>query len=343
MSFLAYVKDKRFFLILYFVLMLFVSLIMLTTNGNWNLAASNLLYTHVIGLFLVSMYIIGGYYYRRSFYIELKEMMHNKKEDFLVALPEPQNEEQALFVEVIKKMQNTHYKQMRKFMHEKRDHQDFIMSWIHEVKLPIAASGLLLENRAGKTVDFLADKLEDELNKMDSYVEQALYYSRIDSFSKDYFITDVALDQIVKKSVKKYAKLFITKRVRFQMNEGERLVQSDSKWLVFMMDQMVANALKYVHEAGEISFKVEEDSTEKRLLIQDSGIGIKPEDLPRVFERGFTGANGRTHAKSTGMGLYLAKQMALKLGHKLSIESEEGAYTRVTIHFPKIRSYYHLS
>ncbi|HDR7495669.1 TPA: sensor histidine kinase, partial [Bacillus cereus] len=100
-------------------------------------------------------------------------------------------------------------------------------------------------------------------------------------------------------------------------------------------------ALKYVNEGGEIFFRFEEDHEEKRLLIQDTGIGIKQEDIHRVFERGFTGSNGRTHTKSTGMGLYLVKQMVLKLGHDISIQSQEGKYTRVTIHFPKIRNYYH--
>ncbi|PHD45043.1 hypothetical protein COF67_24865 [Bacillus toyonensis] len=103
---------------------------------------------------------------------------------------------------------------------------------------------------------------------------------------------------------------------------------------------MTANALKYVNDGGEIFFRFEEDHKENRLLIQDTDIGIKQEDIHRVFERGFTGSTGRTHTKSTGMGLYLAKQMALKLGHDISIQSPEGKYTRVTIHFPKIRNYH---
>ncbi|OSX89737.1 Phosphate regulon sensor protein PhoR (SphS) [Bacillus mycoides] len=254
---------------------------------------------------------------------------------------EPQNYEQALYVKMIKIVRDNHSKQLQKLIHEKVDHQDFIMSWVHEVKLPIAASNLLIENSTGKTVDFLVDKFEDELNKIDNYVEQALYYSRIDSFSKDYFITDIQLNQIIKESVKKYAKIFITKRIHFHMEEAQKFVQSDSKWLAFIIDQITANALKYVNDGGEIFFGFEEDHKEKRLLIQDTGIGIKQEDIHRVFERGFTGSTGRTHTKSTGMGLYLVKQMVLKLGHDISIQSQEGKYTRVTIHFPKIRNYYH--
>jgi signal transduction histidine kinase len=126
------------------------------------------------------------------------------------------------------------------------------------------------------------------------------------------------------------------------MDEGGQLVQSDRKWLGFIIDQIVSNSLKYTGVGGEISFRVEEDGNERRLLIQDTGIGIKPEDIHRVFDKGFTGSNGRSHAKSTGMGLYLAKRLALKLGHDLSVQSEENSYTKVIIHFPKIRNYYRL-
>ncbi|MBJ7995898.1 sensor histidine kinase [Bacillus mycoides] len=338
MSFFQYIKDKRFFFGLYFLLMLFVTL-MLILNDNQNLAIRNILYTHILCFFLVSLYIIIGYYYRRSFYIELNDLIESNKDEFLAAIPEPQNYEQALYVQMIKKVNDNHSKHLQQLIHEKIDHQDFIMSWIHEVKLPIAASSLLMENSTGKTVDFLVDKLEDELSKIDNYVEQALYYSRIDSFSRDYFITDIELEKVVKKSIKKYAKTFITKQIHFHMDDIQQFIQSDSKWLAFIIDQVIANALKYGNENGTISFFFEEDSGEKRLLIHDTGIGIKQEDLHRVFERGFTGSTGRIHTKSTGMGLYLAKQMALKLGHNLSIQSQEEVYTQVTIHFPKIRTY----
>lgn len=342
MSFIQYLKDKRFFLAVYVIVMLFVSLIMIV-NDNWHLASQNLVYTHIFCFFFVSLYVTIGYFYRRSFYLKLQQLIESKQEDFHVAMPESQNQEQSLYIQLIQKVHVNHAEQLQKLIREKRDHQDFIMSWVHEVKLPIAASHLLIDNSSEKKLDIVVDKLEDELIKIDNFVEQALYYSRIDSFSKDYFITDVSLNIIIKNSVKRYAKLFITKRIRFQLEEGQPFVQSDSKWLVFIINQIITNALKYTHEDGDISFLMEEDSKEKRLLIQDTGIGIKEEDLQRVFERGFTGSNGRIHTKSTGMGLYLAKQMAIKLGHDISIQSEEGMYTRVIIHFPKMSNYYNLS
>lgn len=341
MSFFEYIKDKQFFFILYLIIMSFVSLIMMVSANQQNVA-NNLLYTNVSCFLFASLYIIIGYYYRRKFYHELSDLIENGQEDVLSLLPEAQNNEQKLFLNLYKEILEGNRNQLQKLNDEKRDQQDFIMSWIHEVKLPIAASRLLIENSEGKTIDFLIDKFEDELGKIDDYVEQALYYSRIDSFSKDYFISEVPVNQIIKNSVKKYAKLFINKGIRFHMDENKQFVQSDSKWLGFVVDQIIANSLKYTNDGGDISISFKEDAKEKRLHIQDNGIGIKSEDIHRVFEKGFTGAIGRSHAKSTGMGLYLAKQLAIKLGHHISIESEEGRYTKVTVHFPKIRNYYHL-
>jgi signal transduction histidine kinase len=303
---------------------------------------NDVLYTLAVCTFIVMIYLAVGYYYRKTFYRELIELMDSRQEDIIAALPAPQNCEQELYLELIRKLDDQHTAQLQQLHNEKRDHQDFIMSWIHEVKLPIAASRLLMENRMERSADYLIDKLEDEVNKIDNDVEQALYYSRIDSFSKDYFITEIQLNQVVKESVKKYAKMFINKQIRFTMDNTAIFVQSDSKWLSFIIDQIMANSLKYTSNGGEITVKFEEDNREKRLLIQDTGMGIKLEDLQRVFDKGFTGFAGRSHAKSTGMGLYLAEQLAIKLGHELSIQSEEGKFTTVIVHYPKIRNYYRL-
>lgn len=341
MSFLQYLKDQRSFFLLYVIVMCFVSLMMMVSADS-RYAVNDIVYVNVVIFMIVALYVIVQYYFNKDFYRALHELVESRHEEFLATLPKPRNNEQQIYLELLKKVNGVYGDQLQKLYNEKRDHQDFITSWIHEVKVPIAAARLLMENSRGRTVESLVDKFEDELDKIEHYVEQALYYSRIDSFSKDYFITEVALDQIVKNSVKKHAKSFINKQIRFHMDDGKQVVHTDSKWLSFIIDQIFSNSLKYTDEGGEISVQFEADRKEKRLLIEDTGIGIKPEDISRVFEKGFTGSIGRSHAKSTGIGLYLAKQMALKLGHDLSIQSKEGKYTRVIIHFPKIRNYYHL-
>lgn len=338
MSFVQYVKDKRYFLFLFAVVMLFVSAVMFLGSGD----VGNLLYVNAGCVLLAAAYVTIGYFYAKDFYGELSERLEGEAETSIAPLPEPRNGAEKLVVALIRQRDKLYADRLRTLMEEKRDHQDYIMSWIHEVKLPIAASRLLLEKGAAMPIDELIDKLEDELAHIENDVEQAMYYSRIDSFSKDYFLTEVPLHTLVKASVKKAAKLFITKRMRLTMPDEPFYVHSDSKWLAYVIDQLVANALKYTGEGGTIAFAMEEDELGKTLLVRDSGIGIAAQDLPRVFDKGFTGANGRTHARSTGMGLYLARQLALKLGHDLSIRSEEGVYTEVAVFFPKLRNYYRL-
>ncbi|NMD68944.1 HAMP domain-containing histidine kinase [Bacillus sp. DNRA2] len=341
MSFIEYVKDKRYFLLFFMIVMVFTSIILIVSVDGEPLL-SNLLYMNISCMIFAVGYLTAGYFHHRRFYLELKGAIDSKQREIAAILPEPQNTQHKLFLELIEKFIAENDKQLQTLLDEKRDGQDFIMTWIHEVKLPIAASRLIMENSSGKTVDSVVDKLEDELNKIDQYVEQALYYSRIDTFSKDYFIAEISLNKIVKNSVKKYAKLFINKAIRFEMKDMEQFVHSDSKWLGFIVDQILANSLKYTDVSGEIAVYFDEDNKAKRLIIQDNGIGISPEDIGRVFDKGFTGATGRSHTKSTGIGLYLAKQLAQKLGHRLTIESEQGSYTKLIIHFPKIRNYYHL-
>ncbi|MBB6734359.1 sensor histidine kinase [Cohnella zeiphila] len=336
MTFGSYLRDRLSFLLLFAAVMAFVGLMMALTSVD----IINVMYTLIVCCLMTAIYLIAGYFRRRPFYRELEDRVRERQPDVSVGWPAPLTAEQALFMDVLRLTQENHHEHTRKLQQEIKDHQDFILSWIHEVKLPISASRLLLERNSDEAQEELADRLEDELDKIDHYVEQALYFSRIDSFSRDYFLTEVLVPAVVKGSVKKYAKLFIARRIRFRLQEGDLSVHSDAKWLGFMIDQIMANALKYTPEGGEIAAGFEEDDREKRLTIADTGIGIAPEELARVFEKGFTGSNGRSRgAKSTGMGLYLARQMALKLGHDLSVQSEVGAGTRLTVHFPKFRTY----
>lgn len=338
MSVSEYVQDKRYFLLFYICLMLFISTVMLFSENDQN-TLSNVLYINISCLIFVCLYITIGYFHRKWFFKGLVETIDNAEEQFAILFPEAQTNQQKHFLELLKKIHQDNRDQLQHLHDEKKDQQEFILSWIHEVKLPIAASRLLMENSENKITDYLIDKFEDELDKIDNYVEQALYYSRIDSFSTDYFVTEVTVNQIIKNSVKKYSKLFINKEIQFQMDDSTQFVQSDSKWLGFVIDQIIANSLKYTDTDGKIAIQFEEDEKEKRISILDSGIGITSEDLNRVFEKGFTGLTGRHQPKATGIGLYLAKQLARKLGHTLSIQSKEGAYTKVIIHFPKIRNY----
>ena len=195
--------------------------------------------------------------------------------------------------------------------------------WVHQIKTPIAAMDLLLQAGPDR-----ATEMEIELQKIAQYVDMVLQDLRLDSTAKDLVLQRCHLDAVVRQTVRKYAKLFILKKIQLVFQETKWEVLSDEKWLCFLLEQLLSNALKYTPEGGKISIFLE---GETNLVIADTGIGIAPEDLPRVFEKGFTGNNGRMDKKATGIGLYLCRRVTNLLGHTISIASEPGVGTQVRL------------
>ncbi len=200
---------------------------------------------------------------------------------------------------------------------------DYYTLWAHQIKTPISAMRLLLQSAESEE----NTELSMELFKIEQYVEMVLQYLRLDSVYTDFVLKKYNLDNIIKQAVRKYAKVFIRKKISLDFTELNCDVLTDEKWLVFVIEQVLFNALKYTNE-GKISIYMEPNKT---IIIEDTGIGIQAEDLPRVFEKGFTGYNGRTDKKSTGIGLYLCKRILTKLSHTIAIESEVGKGSKIKI------------
>lgn len=203
--------------------------------------------------------------------------------------------------------------------------------WAHQIKTPIAAMYLILKEEENEQ----NLELSTELFKIEQYVEFVLQYLRLDSMYSDLVLKKYSLDDIVKQSVRKYARMFVRKKIKLDFRELGCEVLTDEKWLGFVIEQILSNALKYTKE-GTISIYMH-PSLEKTLVIEDTGIGIAKEDLGRMFERGFTGYNGRWDKKSTGLGLYLCKQILEKLSHRITIESEVDQGTKVSIHLETVK------
>ena len=200
---------------------------------------------------------------------------------------------------------------------------DYYTTWVHQIKTPIAAMRMLLQ---GEDTEEHRELLA-ELFRIEQYVEMVLCYFRLDSVSSDFLFKEYELDGIIRQAVRKYATQFVRKKIRLQYEPTDIAVLTDEKWLLFILEQLLSNAVKYTEE-GTVAIFVDENRV---LHIVDTGIGIAPEDLPRVFEKGFTGYNGRADKKSTGLGLYLCRQAANKLSHTMSIQSEVGVGTTVSI------------
>ena len=291
----------------------------------YNLPLEALIYT---GSFCFLASLIASFLdfvnYRES-YKKLKFLEKNILND-LEDLPKSLDIRIDYYHKIIEKL----YEELEKSTQENRqkniDMVDYYSMWVHQIKTPIAAMNFLLDN---EEVDL--KNLQQELFKIERYVEMVLTYIRLDSISSDYVITKINLDEVVKDSVKKYATIFINKKIKLNYVSHETMVISDKKWLSFAFEQILGNSVKYSRADGEITIK----TYENRLVIEDKGIGIKEEDLPRIFEKGFTGFNGRYEKKSSGLGLYLCKKTLDKLGHHIEISSKVGEGTKIEITFPK--------
>ncbi|MDE6585169.1 MAG: sensor histidine kinase [Clostridia bacterium] len=229
-------------------------------------------------------------------------------------LPSPQNLTEADLLAVIEKLREQCKLGYEAKRQEKTEYLDYYTMWMHQIKTPIAAMGLMLQGEDTKENRALAG----ELFRIEQYVEMALWYLRMDDMSDTVFMS-YDLDGIIKDAVRKFAPSFVSKKIKLDYSPANITVITDKKWLSFIIEQLLANAIKYT-EKGSITIKVEN----KILSIADTGIGIAKEDIPRIFEKGYTGYNGRVERKSTGIGLYLCRRAANKLSHKISVTSLAG-------------------
>ena len=225
--------------------------------------------------------------------------------------------------------------------------RDYYSMWVHQIKTPISAMKLLLEaereelgqlmcdeeqQAAFKELSDNLDSFEDELFRIEEYVSMALQYQRVSSTENDFVLEKVSLDGVIRDTIRKYAKIMIRRHIGINYSGTKKQVYTDEKWLAFILEQILSNAIKYTPQ-GFVTIETAEEKERFFITIKDTGIGIKAEDLPRVFEKGYTGYNGHADKKATGIGLYLCRQMADKLGHTIRMESELGKGTKVWIGF----------
>lgn len=202
---------------------------------------------------------------------------------------------------------------------------EYYTVWVHQIKTPIAAMGLLLQGEEADTPHHR--ELREELQRIEHYVEMVLCYLRLEAPATDYLIREYDLDGILKQAVRKYASQFIRRKIRLEYEPLNGRVLTDEKWLLFVIEQILSNALKYTR-SGTIAITLEAPKT---LCIRDTGMGIAPEDLPRIFDKGYTGFNGRTDKKASGIGLYLCRRICRNLGHQISASSVAGRGTEIRI------------
>ena len=271
-----------------------------------------------IGLIYICINIIN--YYKK--HIQLYKLQ-NEISISLENLPSPKTLMEEDYTNLILTLNKEYKTYISKSDMAKSDMIDYYTMWVHQIKTPISAMKLLIQTSESE----ISSDLSSELFKIEQYVEMVLSYIRLGSNENDFVIKEYDLDNIVRQAIRKYAPLFIRKKINLDFQPTTYKVLTDEKWLVFVIEQLLSNAIKYTNK-GKISIYPLED---KKLVIEDTGIGISQEDIPRIFDKGFTGYNGRTDKKATGLGLYLCKNILDKLSHKISIESEVGVKTKVIL------------
>lgn len=301
------------------LLTLFAMCIIMELNG---VAFSEWIYGGVICLFLVL--VIGGidffrYYNRHRELIKMQKVIKISVD--ALSMPGDQIEED--YQTLLQLVHEDKVKAVNDLENRKKDLMEYYTMWVHQIKTPIAAMQLLLQSEDTPKNREAAE----ELFRIEQYVKMALQYTRLDSETTDFLIQRYNLDDIVREAVRCYARLFIRKKISLNYQPLQVQVLTDEKWLEFVIEQVLSNAVKYTPK-GSVSIYMEGSST---LVIEDTGIGIRKEDLPRVCEKGYTGYNGHTDKRSTGIGLYLSKRILEKLSHTIEIESEMGVGTKVKI------------
>lgn len=341
MPFLKYLKDRAVPLFL-----IFLSILVLGFLLYWVFRLS------VIGTLFACFTVLGGivialvwdYFSRRRFYKELASSLDSLDEAYYLTeiIERPSFTEGALFYDALEKA-NKHAND--RIAHHKlgaQEYREYVETWIHEIKTPLSAARLIVENNPNESTQ----PLENELDRTEGYIEQALYYSRSTSLEHDYAIRQVNLDALIKSVVRKHSRLLIDSGITPSFEGLDLTVYTDAKWLDFIISQIIANSVKYRNEESPtLAFfaRQYENSFEGSsvvLSIADNGIGIPATDIGRVFEKGFTGENGRLYAKSTGIGLYLCKKLCTQMKIATEIDSTPEKGTTVSITFPLSKMYF---
>ncbi|MGL4344324.1 MAG: sensor histidine kinase [Cellulosilyticaceae bacterium] len=325
----VYLKERLGIILtnLFGVLLLGSLMVYLKLNIVWIIGTASV-WILPLGSYMLLEYIKYNHYYK-----ELQDTADSIRPRYLLAavMSEPEFEEGRTFYEVLKAMSREMHEKVKDYEVQQKEYKEYIESWIHEIKTPIASAQLIIENNPNHTTY----KLEDEIRRIEGFVEQALYYARSNEVSQDYLVKSMVLRECVMEVVKANARDLIQNHIALEVGSLDQVVQSDSKWVAFILGQLITNSIKYAKDS-ERQLRIDAVPLKNKVVlsIEDNGIGIDAKDIRRVWEKGFTGQNGRKHTKSTGLGLYLCKKLCDRLGIGINITSQVGEGTTVQLVFP---------
>lgn len=334
MKLINYLKDKVVSIIIYLFMVILIYLILRVFNLDISIILVIVFILFINGLLL----ILINYFRKRNYYNSILDMLDKLDKKYLVleTIIEPSTYEEEIVNNILYDINKSMIENINIQKRNINEFKDYIEMWIHEVKLPIASMVLKCHNH--KEVN--SNELLSIIRRLDNDIDQILYYMRSEITEKDFIINEVSLKDIVRSVSLKNKDDLLENKIELEVNIDNIYVYTDKKWIEFILNQIISNSIKYKKENDsfiKITSSISEDKV--NLIIYDNGIGISKGDIKKVFDKSFTGKNGRDKIKSTGMGLYIAKKLCNKLGHNIYIESIENEYTKVIIEFGK-NSYY---
>lgn len=330
MSIIEFIKERMIFLIINLIMFLLVAILMKIVKVSINI----ILILFLIWFDPILIYMFLEFIKYRRYLNNLINTVENLDRKYLLpeVIEEPRFQEARIINDVLKQCNKSMHEKVKHYKDEQIEYREYIETWVHEIKTPIASAKLILENDNSN----LSERINYEMKRVEGFIEQVLYYARSSDVSKDYIIKEFSLRSVVMKSVKSNSRDFINKNIKLDIRGIEGNIFSDEKWVEFIINQIIINAVKFsIPNEGKVSIYSKVNENNIILTIEDNGVGINEKDIDRVFEKGFTGENGRKFGKSTGIGLYLCKKLCDKLGIGISLNSKENIGTKVNIVFPQ--------
>ena len=327
-----YIKDK-----INYILALAIYLIIISTY----LKAINLTYlTIFIVIFITFTFFILAFllsYYKTSKYLRnIEKTMDKLPEKYLITeiLQKPRSAEKLAYYRILKRANKSMLENVTDIKEKQKDYKEYIESWVHEIKIPITSSKLLCENNKSD----ITNKIDEDIEEVNNYVEQALFYARMDQVSNDFMIREISLNEVIKNVLARNKKIMIQNNMKVELKDVNIKCYTDEKWLEFILNQIITNSIKYRNDNNAVIKITGIQNKENIILkIKDNGIGIKKSEIDRIFDKGFTGTNGRNQTKSTGIGLYLCKRLCEGIGMEIDANSKENEYTEIVIIIPRAK------
>ena len=326
MSGRQYLKNQLPVLLINLLGMLALALFLIASGNN----IQTVLFILVVWLIVLASCLLFFYFSRKKYLNKLLDMTEELEERYLLPeiMQEPEKADEQVFYQIMKMSEKSMLERIGEVQRERKEYKEYIEQWIHEVKTPITAIKLICENnRCSFTRDLMA-----ELENINRFTEQALYYARSEHTENDYSVREIRLSNVVHGAIADNKYLLRQNNVTVTVDNVEYSIYSDDKWLRFILDQLISNAVKYRIDQPVLHFSAVKENDRVILSVEDDGIGIPQSDLSRIFEKGFTGQNGRIIHSSTGIGLYLCKRLCDKLGIGISASSE-GKGTTISLSF----------